>query len=84
MTSEPGGRHGDQTDAKTKKIRIVTVKRTGIVWFERMEEGIKQFAAQNQVDATMIGADDADPQRIAFRMFCYDSYNSRAICSCSR
>ena len=82
MTSEPGGRHGDQTDAKTKKIRIVTVvKRTGI---ERMEEGIKQFAAQNRVDATMIGADDADPQRITFRMFCYDSYNSRAICSCSR
>ena len=57
---------GDQNDAKTKKIRIVTVvKRTGIVWFERMEEGIKQFAAQNGVDATMIGADDADPQKQA-------------------
>src|SRR5215213_6525272 len=57
---------GDQNDAKTKKIRIVTVvKRTGIVWFERMEEGIKQFAAQNGVDATMTGADDADPQKQA-------------------
>ena len=57
---------GDRSDAKTKKIRIVTVvKRTGIVWFERMEEGIKQFAAQNGVDATMIGADDADPQKQA-------------------
>jgi simple sugar transport system substrate-binding protein len=54
----------DRSDAKTKKIRIVTVvKRTGIVWFERMEEGIKQFAAQNGVDATMTGADDADPQK---------------------
>jgi simple sugar transport system substrate-binding protein len=57
---------GDQKDAKTKKIRIVTVvKRTGIGWFERMETGIKQFAAQNGVDATMTGADDADPQKQA-------------------
>lgn len=57
---------GDRNDAKAKKVRIVTVvKRTGIVWFERMEEGIKQFAAQNGVDATMVGADDADPQQQA-------------------
>src|SRR5215475_10719669 len=55
---------GGQNEAKTKKIRIVTVvKRTGIAWFERMEEGIRQFAAQNGVDATMIGADDADSQK---------------------
>ena len=57
---------GNRDEAKTKKIRIVTVvKRTGIGWFERMEEGIKQFAAQNGVDATMTGADDADPQKQA-------------------
>ena len=57
---------GDRNDAKTKKIRIVTVvKRTGIGWFERMEKGIAQFAAQNGVDATMTGADDADPQKQA-------------------
>ena len=57
---------GDRNGAKTEKIRIVTVvKRTGIVWFERMEEGLKQFAAQNGVDATMTGADDADPQKQA-------------------
>jgi len=50
----------------TEKIRSVTVvKRTGIGWFERMEEGIKQFAAQNGVDAIMTGADDADPQKQA-------------------
>jgi simple sugar transport system substrate-binding protein len=55
-----------RTDSKTKKIRIVTVvKRTGIGWFERMEEGINQFAAQNGVDATMTGGDDADPQKQA-------------------
>ena len=30
----------DRNDARTEKIRIVTVvKRTGIVWFERMEKG---------------------------------------------
>src|SRR5215469_15453009 len=47
-------------------IRIVTVvKRTGIVWFERMEQGIKQFATQTGVDATMTGAADADPQKQA-------------------
>src|SRR5262245_62710154 len=55
-----------QGDPKTKKIRIVTVvKRTGIGWFERMAEGIKQFAAQNGIDATLTGATDADPQKQA-------------------
>jgi simple sugar transport system substrate-binding protein len=57
---------GGRGAANTKKIRIVTVvKRTGIGWFERMAEGIKQFAAQNGVDATMTGAADADPQKQA-------------------
>ena len=57
---------GDRKAETKKKIRIVTVvKRTGIGWFERMEEGIKQFAAQNGIDATMTGAADADPQRQA-------------------
>src|SRR5262245_16066692 len=57
---------GDRKAETTKKIRIVTVvKRIGIGWFERMEEGIKQFAAQNGVDATMTGAADADPQNQA-------------------
>ena len=55
----------DRTNT-TEKIRIVTVvKRTGIGWFERMEQGIKQFAAQNEVDATMTGAGDADPEKQA-------------------
>jgi len=56
----------DRIDAKTEKVRIVTVvKRTGIVWFERMQEGVKQFAAQNGVDATMTGAADADREKQA-------------------
>jgi len=63
------GDQGDRKDVKTNTVRIVTVvKRTGIVWFERMEEGIKQFAAQNGVDATMTGADDADLQRWSRRL----------------
>jgi len=58
--------HAGRTDETIDKIRIVTVvKRTGIVWFERMEEGIKQFAAKNGVDATMTGAADADPHKQA-------------------
>ena len=57
---------GDGPNAQAKRVRIVTVvKRTGIGWFERMEEGIKRFAAQNGVDATMTGAADADPQKQA-------------------
>jgi hypothetical protein len=36
------------------QIRIVTVvKRTGIVWFERMQQGIKQFAAQTGVEGLL-------------------------------
>ena len=60
------GGQGKQGAANAEKIRIVTVvKRTGIGWFERMAEGIKQFAAQNNVDATMTGASDADPKKQA-------------------
>jgi simple sugar transport system substrate-binding protein len=56
----------DRRDADAKKIRIVTVvKRTGIVWFERMAVGIEEFAAEHGVDASTIGADDADPQKQA-------------------
>lgn len=56
---------GAEAPAKNK-VRIVTVvKRTGIAWFERMELGIKKFAAENGVDAAMTGAADADPQKQA-------------------
>jgi simple sugar transport system substrate-binding protein len=57
---------GNDRSPQPGEIRIVTVvKRTGIVWFERMEQGIKQFAARTGVDATMTGAADADPQKQA-------------------
>jgi simple sugar transport system substrate-binding protein len=63
---EPQGGQTPTDADPAKKIRIVTVvKRTGIGWFERMEEGLKQFAAENGVDVTMVGAADADPQKQA-------------------
>jgi simple sugar transport system substrate-binding protein len=56
----------DHSNVTPQQIRIVTVvKRTGIVWFERMERGIRQFAAESGVDATMTGPADADPQKQA-------------------
>src|SRR5262249_28219300 len=39
--------------------------RTGLVWFDRMQQGIKKFAAETGVDASMVGAPDADPQKQA-------------------
>jgi simple sugar transport system substrate-binding protein len=57
---------GNQKTHAAKRLRIVTVvKRTGIGWFERMEEGITQAATQHGVDATMTGAPDADPKKQA-------------------
>jgi simple sugar transport system substrate-binding protein len=56
----------DRSNPKPEQTRIVTVvKRTGIGWFERMEQGIKQFAAETGVDATMTGATDASPEKQA-------------------
>jgi simple sugar transport system substrate-binding protein len=63
-SSGPDG--NDSMPQRPDQIRIVTVvKRTRIVWFERMEEGITQFASQTGVNATMTGAADADPQKQA-------------------
>jgi simple sugar transport system substrate-binding protein len=48
----------------TAKIKIVTVvKLRGVGWFDRMEQGIKQFAKATGYDATMTGADDASPEK---------------------
>ncbi len=37
------------------------VKLTGVAWFDRMEEGVKQFAADTGVDAFQTGHSTADP-----------------------
>ena len=49
-------------DPKTIKI-VTVVKLLGVGWFDRMETGIKEFAAETGVDATMTGADDASPEK---------------------
>ena len=50
--------------AQDKKYNIVTiVKISGIQWFNRMEEGVKQFAADTGDDAFLVGPAQADPQQ---------------------
>ena len=44
------------------KIATV-VKIAGIQWFNRMEEGVKQFAADTGDDAFLVGPAQADPQQ---------------------
>jgi simple sugar transport system substrate-binding protein len=57
-----GGAAGDQTQGS--KTRIVTVvKVRGLSWFDRMGQGIRQFAARTGVDARMTAADDASPAK---------------------
>lgn len=48
--------------AEAKKIATV-VKIAGIQWFNRMEEGVKQFAADTGNDAFQVGPAQADPQQ---------------------
>jgi simple sugar transport system substrate-binding protein len=48
--------------AQQKKYTITTVvKLTGINWFNRMEEGVKQFAKETGFNATQTGPAQADP-----------------------
>ncbi len=47
-----------------KKIATV-VKIAGIQWFNRMEEGVKQYAADTGSDAFQVGPAQADPQQQA-------------------
>jgi simple sugar transport system substrate-binding protein len=55
--SEPGG-------GEALNTRIVTVvKVLGIGWFERMEQGIRRFAARTGIDATMTGPATASPRQ---------------------
>ncbi len=47
--------------SESKDFTIATVpKTTGIAWFQRMETGVKKFAADTGVDAYMIGPATAD------------------------
>ena len=47
-----------------KDIKVITVvKLRGVGWFDRMETGIKAYAKQTGVQASMQGADDASPEK---------------------
>ena len=46
--------------AKTDFVIVTVPKATGIAWFQRMETGVKQFAADTGVDAYMTGPVEAD------------------------
>lgn len=58
---------GDSSSAggkKPKDMRIVTVvKLRGVSWFDRMDQGVKQFAKSTGVNASTTGADDASPEK---------------------
>lgn len=60
-----GGGGGSSSSAKSvKDMKIVTVvKLRGVGWFDRMNEGIKQFATETGAQASMTGADDASPEK---------------------
>ena len=57
---------GSSADGETQPedMRIVNVvKLVGVGWFDRMEEGIKEFAQETGIDASQTGADDASPEK---------------------
>ena len=54
-----------QTEAHERRNPIARALDRFNRWFERMAEGIEEFAAEHGVDASTIGADDADPQKQA-------------------
>jgi simple sugar transport system substrate-binding protein len=60
------GTTGGSTEGggEAEDMRIVNVvKLVGVGWFDRMEEGIDEFAEETGIDATQTGADDASPEK---------------------
>lgn len=51
------------TAAQDSKSIATVVKIAGIQWFNRMEEGVRQFAADSGHDAFQVGPAQADPQQ---------------------
>jgi simple sugar transport system substrate-binding protein len=59
-----GGSSAGGSETKPEDMRIVNVvKLVGVGWFDRMEEGIKEFAKETGIDASQTGADDASPEK---------------------
>jgi simple sugar transport system substrate-binding protein len=57
-----GGGNGGAKSVKDMKI-VTVVKLRGVGWFDRMNEGIEEFAQETGAQATMTGADDASPEK---------------------
>jgi simple sugar transport system substrate-binding protein len=51
---------GPSSEAQTM---VTVVKLSGVGWFDRMEEGVAEFAAETGIDARQEGADDASPEK---------------------
>jgi simple sugar transport system substrate-binding protein len=51
------------SNAAPKKRYVVSVKLVGVGWFDNMDKGIKSWAKSNKIDATMVGATDASPEK---------------------
>jgi simple sugar transport system substrate-binding protein len=59
-----GGGGSSASASNTKDMKIVTVvKLLGVGWFDRMNQGIKEFATETGAKASMTGADDASPEK---------------------
>ena len=54
------GDHAALKDLKTDYTIVTIPKATGLAWFQRMDEGVKQFAADTGVDAYQNGPAEAD------------------------
>jgi simple sugar transport system substrate-binding protein len=55
---------GDGTQAAdSDQTMVVVVKLTGIGWFDRMEQGVLEFASETGIDARQDGGDDASPEK---------------------
>jgi len=57
-----GSSEGGNTAPEDMRI-VNVVKLVGVGWFDRMEEGINEFADETGIDATQTGADDASPEK---------------------
>ncbi|TQM02154.1 autoinducer 2 ABC transporter substrate-binding protein [Pseudonocardia kunmingensis] len=60
QSGPPGG---DRNLAPEDMRFVNVVKLVGVGWFDRMEQGVQEFAAGTGIDATQTGADDASPEK---------------------
>jgi simple sugar transport system substrate-binding protein len=51
------------TDTGSAQTMVNVVKLSGVGWFDRMEEGVLEFASETGIDARQEGADDASPEK---------------------